>query len=105
MPDPKTQRYVGWIAFIGVLTSCFGCSLFATNQVTPGAVFLLAAQAILLPLFVYLLRTRRQLKRVVRQRDAGRQQQLDALANIQNVLGTTPSTSQEPKPKSQNHEH
>ena len=60
MPDARTQRYIGWIAVIGVLTSCFACSLLWQNQLTAGIVFLIAAEVILAPVFVYLLRTRRR---------------------------------------------
>ena len=86
MPDPRTQRYLGWIAFFGVFASCFGCSLYANNQVRAALVFLVLAWIILVPMFVYLLRTRRQLKRVAHERDTQRQKELDALAGAAHLL-------------------
>jgi hypothetical protein len=82
LPDAKTQRYIGWIAIIGVLTSCFACSLLWQNQLTAGIVFLIAAEAILAPVFVFLLRTRRKTKKIVAQTDAERAAELDALASV-----------------------
>ena len=81
MPSAKTQKYLGYIGTIGVLTACFGCGLAATNQMRAANVFLIAAWFILVPLFGYLISTRRQMKRVVRARSAQRQAELDALAN------------------------
>ena len=86
MPDPRTQRYLGWIAFFGVFASCFGCSLYANNQVRAALAFLVLAWIILVPVFVYLLRTRRQLKKVSRVQDARKQQELDALASLGRTL-------------------
>ena len=80
MPNARTQKYLGYIGTIGVLTSCFGCGLIANNQVRAGNVFLVAAWFILVPLFGYLLSTRRRMKRVVRARTAHKQEELDALA-------------------------
>jgi hypothetical protein len=82
LPDARTQRYVGWIAIIGVLTSCFACSLLWQNQLIAGIVFLIAAEVILAPVFVYLLRARRRTKRVVAQVQAERTAELDALASV-----------------------
>jgi hypothetical protein len=82
-PSAKTQRYLGWIGAVGVLTACFACGLIANNQVNASVVFFIAAQAILVPLFLVLISTRRRIKRVVRSRDATRtaqrQAELDAL--------------------------
>ena len=86
MPDAKTQRYIGWIAIIGVLTSCFACSLLWQNQLTAGIVFLIAAEAILAPVFVFLLRARRKTKKIVAQTDAERAAELDALASVGGAL-------------------
>ena len=86
MPDPRTQRYLGWIAFFGVFASCFGCSLYANNQVRAAVAFLILAWIILVPVFVYLLRTRRHLKKVSRVQDARKQQELDALASLGKAL-------------------
>jgi hypothetical protein len=82
VPDAKTQRYIGWIAIIGVLTSCFACSLLWQNQLTAGIVFLIAAEAILAPVFVFLLRARRKTKKIVAQTEAERTAELDALASV-----------------------
>ena len=86
MPDPRTQRYLGWIAFFGVFASCFGCSLYANNQIQAGLAFLVLAWIVLVPVFVYLLRTRRQLKKVSRVQQAQREQELDALASLGKTL-------------------
>lgn len=86
MPDPRTQRYLGWIAFFGVFASCFGCSLYANNQVRAAVAFLVLAWIILVPVFAYLLRTRRHLKKVSRVQDVRKQQELDALASLGKVL-------------------
>jgi hypothetical protein len=86
VPDAKTQRYIGWIAIIGVLTSCFACSLLWQNQLTAGIVFLIAAEAILAPVFVFLLRARRKTKKIVAQTDAERAAELDALASVGGAL-------------------
>jgi hypothetical protein len=45
-------------------------------------VFLIAAEVILAPVFVYLLRARRRTKRVVAQVQAERTAELDALASV-----------------------
>ena len=86
MPDSKTQRYLGWIAFLGVFASCFGCSLYANSQVNAAVAFLVLAWIILVPVFIYLLGTRRQLKRVSRVQQAQREQELDALASLGKTL-------------------
>ena len=86
MPDPRTQRYLGWIAFFGVFASCFGCSLYANNQVRAALAFLVLAWIILVPVFVYLLRTRRQLKKVSRVQGVRKQQELDALSSLGKTL-------------------
>ncbi len=86
MPNPKTQRYLGMIAITGVLLSCFGCGLAANNQTNAATAFLVLAWLILVPLFGYLISIRRRTKRVVRMHDVQRQQELDALANIGNVV-------------------
>ncbi|HET9493813.1 MAG TPA: hypothetical protein VFR15_06255 [Chloroflexia bacterium] len=85
MPDAKTQRYIGWIAIIGVLTSCFACSLLWQNQLTAGIVFLIAAEAILAPVFVFLLRARRKTKKIAAQTEAERAAELDALAGVGSI--------------------
>ena len=82
MPDPKTQRYLGWIAFFGLFASCFGCGLYTQNQISAGTAFLVLAWVILVPVFVYLIGTRRRLKKATRAREAQRTQELDALASL-----------------------
>ncbi len=86
MPDSKTQRYLGWIAFFGVFASCFGCGLYANNQIQAAVAFLVLAWIVLVPVFVYLLRTRRQLKKVSRIQQIQRDQELDALASLGKTL-------------------
>lgn len=44
--------------------------------------FLIAAEVILAPVFVYLLRTRRRTKKVVAHTEAEREAELDALASV-----------------------
>jgi Flp pilus assembly protein TadB len=87
LPDARTQRYVGWIAIIGVFTSCFACSLLWQNQLIAGIVFLIAAEVILAPVFVFLLRTRRRTKKVAAQIEAERAAELDALASVGRAMG------------------
>ena len=88
MPNPTTQRYIGMIAITGVLLSCFGCGLAANNQTNAATAFLVLAWLILVPLFGYLISIRRRTKRVVRKQDEQRKEELDALANIGNVMGS-----------------
>ncbi len=83
MPNTKTQRLIGWLVFAGVLTTCGGCGLLWQNQVTPAIIALVLAELIILPTFVFLLRTRRRLKRVVRRKEDA---QLDALAGVGDVM-------------------
>jgi hypothetical protein len=82
LPSAKTQRYLGYIGAIGVMTACFGCGLAANNQIRASNVFLIAAWFILVPLFGYLISARRRMKQVVRTRSARRQEELDALASV-----------------------
>ena len=96
MPNPNTQRYIGWIATIGVLASCFGCGLLSQNQIRAALAFMVLAWIILVPTFVYLLRTRRQLKKVVRAREEKTQEQLDALAEVGRLLDPGSTGEQRP---------
>ena len=82
MPDPKSQRIVGWVAFAGVLTACAACGLIWQNQVQAAIVALILADIVLLPTFLYLIRTRRRTKKIVRQQEDVQQEQLDALAGV-----------------------
>ena len=82
MPDQKTQRYLFWIGFVGVFSACFGCGLAARNEINAANAFLILAWLILVPLFGYLLRTRRYTKRIVRQREERRQAELEAQAPV-----------------------
>jgi hypothetical protein len=79
MPDPKTQRLIGWLAFAGVLATCSGCGLLWQNQVAAAIIAFVAADLIIVPTFFYLLTTRRRLKKVVRRKEEA---QLDALAGV-----------------------
>jgi len=79
MPDARTQRLIGWLAFAGVLATCFGCGLFWQNQVVAAVIAFIIADLIIVPTFVYLLTTRRRLKKVVRRKEEA---QLDALAGV-----------------------
>lgn len=86
MPDPKTQRILTLVGTTGVFASCFGCSLAAANQMTASTVLLIIAWLLLVPLFGYLLRTRRRLKKRVRQQNAQQEQELEALASIGSMV-------------------
>ena len=85
-----------WIGTIGVLMACFGCGLITQNQFNAANAFLILSWLILVPLFGYLLRTRRRLKRVVRRQDEQRQQELDALGSVGSMQSIT---SQQEKPE------
>jgi NhaP-type Na+/H+ or K+/H+ antiporter len=85
-PSARTQRFLAWIGVIGVLTACFGCGLVVRNEIRAAIIFLIAAQCIIVPLFIYLISIRRGTKRVVRNREAVRSEQrqaeLDALGEM-----------------------
>jgi ABC-type bacteriocin/lantibiotic exporter with double-glycine peptidase domain len=82
MIDPKRQRIIGWLAFAGVFVSCGACGLIWQNQVQLALYAIIAADVILLPTFMILLRTRRRTKKIVQQREQTEQEQLDALAGV-----------------------
>lgn len=82
MPNPKTQRYLFIFGFAGVMTSCFGCGLAANNKIAAAQLALILAWLILVPLFGYLLRTRRQLKKVVRKQTVLQEEELGALGSL-----------------------
>jgi ABC-type bacteriocin/lantibiotic exporter with double-glycine peptidase domain len=86
MPDPKTQRIVGWVAFAGVLAACAACGLIWQNQVQAAIIAVILADIILLPTFLYLIRTRRQTKKIVHKQEEAQQEQLDALAGVGDVV-------------------
>lgn len=86
MPTPKTQRTLALVGTAGVLASCFGCSLAAANQMAASTVLLVIAWLLLVPLFGYLLRTRRRIKKVLRQQSAQSEQELEALASIGSIV-------------------
>jgi ABC-type bacteriocin/lantibiotic exporter with double-glycine peptidase domain len=82
MPNPNTQRLIGWLIFAGVLATFLGCGLLWQNQATAAVIAMVIAEIIVVPTFVYLLATRRRLKKVVRRRE---EEQLDALVSIGNL--------------------
>ena len=82
MPDAKTQRRLFIIGFVGVMMSCFGCGLAFNNQIGASQVALIVAWLILVPLFGYLLSTRRRLKKVVRRKEARQEEELSALGTL-----------------------
>ncbi len=90
MPNAKTQRYLFWIGLLGVMTACFGCGLASQNQMRAAQIALIIAWLVLVPLFGYLLRTRRRIKRVVRKRHEQSETELQALAEVGDILGTGP---------------
>src|SRR4028119_2226825 len=71
MPNAKTQRLLFFFGFVGVITSCFGCGLAFNNQIGAAQVALIVAWLILVPLFGYLISTRRRLKKGVRGKGGG----------------------------------
>lgn len=82
MPDAKTQRLLFIIGFVGVMMSCFGCGLAFNNQMGASQVALIIAWLILVPLFGYLISTRRRLKRVVRRKEVRQEEELTALGTL-----------------------
>ena len=87
MPNAKTQRLLFFFGFVGVITSCFGCGLAFNNQIGAAQVALIVAWLILVPLFGYLISTRRRLKKVVRRKEALRQEELSALGTLGQEIG------------------
>lgn len=82
MPNPKLQRYLFWIGLTGVMMSFLGCGLAANNKIAAAQIALLVAWLILVPLFGYLLRTRRQLKKKVYKKAVREEQELEALGSL-----------------------
>ena len=82
MPDAKTQRLLFVFGFVGVMMSCLGCGLAFNNQIGAAQVALIVAWLILVPLFGYLISTRRRLKKVVRRREARQEEELAALGSL-----------------------
>ncbi len=87
MPTAKTQRLLFFIGFVGVMMSCFGCGLAFNNQIAASQVALIVAWLILVPLFGYLISTRRRLKKVVRHREVRQQEELSALGTLGHEIG------------------
>ena len=87
MPNAKTQRLLFFFGFVGVMTSCFGCGLAFNNQIGAAQVALIVAWLILVPLFGYLLSTRRRLKKVARRKEARQQEELSALGTLGQEVG------------------
>ena len=93
LANRRTQRYLIWIGAVGVLTSCLGCSLIVSNQpgqLTAARVFLIAAEVILVPLFIYLILLRNRASaaytRRLRKEEARKQRELEALASVEGIL-------------------
>lgn len=82
MPNAKTQRLLFIFGFAGVLTSCFGCGLAFNNKIGAAQVALIVAWLILVPLFGYLISTRRRLKKVARRKEARQEEELAALSSL-----------------------
>ncbi|HEX8600871.1 MAG TPA: hypothetical protein VF952_20415 [Chloroflexia bacterium] len=87
MPNAKTQRLLFIFGFAGVLTSCFGCGLAFNNQIGAAQVALIVAWLILVPLFGYLISTRRRLKKVARRKEVRQQEELSALGTLGQEIG------------------
>jgi ABC-type bacteriocin/lantibiotic exporter with double-glycine peptidase domain len=99
LPNPRTQRLVTWIAIVGVLASCAGCTLIWQNQVTAAVIVLVLADLALIPLFAFLLRTRRRLKRVVARQEEEKEAQLEALADVNDLLVTKVASGDAERPQ------
>src|SRR5262245_19692017 len=99
LPDPKTQRYLAWLGVVGTLVSCFGCALAFNNQMSAARAFLILAWLILVPLFVYLIilrsRASARYQRQLRRQAAQQQKELDALAEVENILKSGSEPKQE----------
>ncbi|MEA2575851.1 MAG: hypothetical protein QOH93_3149 [Chloroflexia bacterium] len=87
MPSAKTQRLLFIFGFVGVMTTCFGCGLAFNNQIGASQVALIVAWLILVPLFGYLISTRRRLKKVLRHKEARQQEELSALGTFGQEIG------------------
>ncbi len=92
MPNAKAQRYLFLFGFAGVMMSCFGCGLAANNKLAAAQIALVLAWLILVPLFGYLLRTRRHLKKVVRKQTVRQEEELEALGSL-SALTQQPETT------------
>lgn len=90
MPTPKAQRLLAFLAIMGTLVSCFGCTLAFNNQMNAARVALIVAWIILVPLFVYLIVTRRRSKSLQKQElqahEEQLQKELEALATIPGAM-------------------
>lgn len=90
LPGSRTQRYLGWLVFVGTFVSCFGCYLGFRNDITSMRIFLILGEIILVPLFIYLIYARsvasRKYKARVKKREALMQNELDALGNIEGIV-------------------
>ncbi|MEO5951528.1 MAG: hypothetical protein ABIQ44_03580 [Chloroflexia bacterium] len=86
MMEPKVQRIIGWAAFVGVFTACAAVGLIWQNQVQLAIIAVVVADIILLPTFMILLRTRRKTKKIVRKIEDQQQEQLDALAEVGEIV-------------------
>lgn len=82
MPTAKTQRILFLVGTSGVLFSCLGCGLLANNKWLAGQIALVLAWLLLVPLFGYLISTRRRLKKVAKRREVRQQEELSALASL-----------------------
>ncbi len=89
MPGAKTQRYLGWLVFVGTLVSCFGCTLGFRNDLASMRVFLIAGEVILVPLFIYFIYARsvasRRYKARRKRLEAQERKELEALGTVEDV--------------------
>jgi hypothetical protein len=106
LANRKAQRYLVWIGAVGVLTSCLGCSLIVSNQpgqLTAARIFLIAAEVILVPLFVYLILLRNRASaaytRRLRKEEARKQRELEALASVEGILAANQLQEPPKEPK------
>jgi hypothetical protein len=109
LQNPKVQRYLVWIGALGVITSCFGCSLIVANQpsqLTAARIFLIAGEVILVPLFIYLIilrnRASETYRRHLRKEEARKQRELEALGNVEGIIAANRPQQPEQEPKESN---
>jgi hypothetical protein len=90
LPTPGIRRLLWGLGAVGVLTFCFGCSFFMNNQFAVARALLIAANVVLIPLFAYLIMVRSrasaQYRRRLRKREQQKQQKLEALGRVDEML-------------------
>ena len=90
MPSQAIRRILLGLGVAGVLAFCSGCSFFINNQIATGRLLLIAANVLLVPLFLYLIvlrsRAGAEYKRRQRKREQQAQRELAALSAADEIL-------------------